>query len=197
VASLYWHVDSREVLLDLALDSMAGELFADLSARGVHAGKWRADLRFACVRMYDAFSQHPWAAAQQLVSRDRGANQLRIWDHFGRILSGAGFTDQESFYGMSAVLSYTLGYAVQNVAHAGSGIDRAEHLQAMGRFMASLDPQEFPAITQGIKVFVEHDEKVQYEAGLDLILDGLTGQLAGRKAKAAKRGTRPARRGSA
>jgi AcrR family transcriptional regulator len=191
VASLYWHVESREVLLDLALDSMAGDLFAELSVRGLHPGEWRADLRFACVRMYDAFQAHPWAAAQQLVSRDRGANQLRIWDHFGRILMGAGFGDRESFYGMSAALSFTLGYAVQNVSNERTGISREDHLAAMGRFMASLDPQEFPALARGIDVFVNHDEKTQFEAGLDLILDGLADQLAAKKARPARRPRKP------
>ena len=184
VASLYWHVASKDVLLDLALDAVAGLLYAGLPAsakKADDARHWRADLRDVAVRMYDALVRRPWSAEQQLASRDRGPNQLRIWDHLGRIVLRAGFDERRAFYALSAVLSYVLGYAVQEAAAARSDWGRAEYLSQMGEFLASLDPREFPAVVAMAEVFATHQQREQFESGLDVLLDGLEKQLAGIK----------------
>jgi AcrR family transcriptional regulator len=190
VASLYWHVASKEVLLDLALDAVAGEVYDALpaAARTTRSARsWRADLRDIAVRLYDELGRRGWAAEQQLVSRDRGPNQLRIWDYLGRIFFRAGFDEKSAFYGMSAVLSYVLGYVVQEVAAARSDVGRDEHLAQMGEFFASLDPAQFPAVRRIADVFATHDQREQFESGLDVLLDGLESQLRARPAKSGQR----------
>jgi AcrR family transcriptional regulator len=180
VASLYWHVASKEVLLELALDAVAGEIYDGLpsSAKtGRTSRSWRTGLRDVAVRIYDELGRRGWAAEQQLVSRDRGPNQLRIWDHIGRIFFDAGFDEKSAFYGMSAVLSYVLGYVVQEAAAARSDTGRDEYMAQMGEFFAALDPAEFPAIHRIADVFVKHEQHEQFEAGLDVLLDGLDNQL--------------------
>jgi AcrR family transcriptional regulator len=179
VASLYWHVESREVLLDLAIDAVAADFYAQLiaQAKGSTPSSWRADLRFAAATMFEAFQQRRWAAAQQLQTADRGPNQLRVWDRLGRIFESAGFTDEQGFYGLSALLSYTLGYAVQDSVNSRSPLERGDYLQGMGEFLASLDPAEFPTLVRTVGIFASHDERKQFEAGLDLLLDGLEQQL--------------------
>jgi hypothetical protein len=127
--------------------------------------------------MYLMFARRPWAAQQQLVSRDRGLNQLRIWDHLAQIVLAAGFDELTGFYAMSAVLSYVLGYAVQGAANADSEIDRDAYLAAMGTFLAGLDEGEFPAVRRMAQTFARHDEQIQFEAGLDFLLDGLERRL--------------------
>ena len=140
-------------------------------------------IRDVAVRMYDALVRRPWSAEQQLASRDRGPNQLRIWDHLGRIVLRAGFDERRAFYALSAVLSYVLGYAVQEAAAARSDWGRAEYLSQMGEFLASLDPREFPAVVAMAEVFATHQQREQFESGLDVLLDGLEKQLAGIKSE--------------
>jgi AcrR family transcriptional regulator len=181
-ASLYWYVPSREALLDLALDAVAGEIWAAVPARAKRAtdsAGWRTDLRSVALQMYLGLAQRTWAGRQQLVSADRGPNQMRIWDHLGRICFRAGLDERQAFYAMTAILSYILGYVSQETAPAHPGVDRDTYLGVLGDFMRSLDPAEFPALRRLVDTFVAHDQQDQFEAGLDLLLDGLARQAAG------------------
>jgi AcrR family transcriptional regulator len=55
-ASLYRYVDSRDELLELMADAVAGEL--DLSRPP--SGDWRADLVALAHQLRDAYRRHPW-----------------------------------------------------------------------------------------------------------------------------------------
>jgi AcrR family transcriptional regulator len=55
-ASLYRYVDSRDELLELMADAVAGEL--DLSRPA--SGDWRADLVALAHQLRDAYRRHPW-----------------------------------------------------------------------------------------------------------------------------------------
>ncbi len=55
-ASLYRYVDSRDELLELMADGVAGEL--DLSRPP--SGDWRADLVALAHQLRDAYRRHPW-----------------------------------------------------------------------------------------------------------------------------------------
>ncbi|HEX7353834.1 MAG TPA: TetR/AcrR family transcriptional regulator C-terminal domain-containing protein [Mycobacteriales bacterium] len=179
-ASLYWYVPNREALLDLALDAVAAEVWAAIPARAkkaTTAAGWRRDLRRVAVEMYVGLGRRPWAGRQQLVSSDRGPNQLRIWDHLGRICFRAGLGDRDAFYAMTAVLSFVLGYVSQETAPTDRDVDRESHLAAMGEHMQALDPAEFPAARRLVATFATHDQRSQFEAGLDLLLDGIEQQV--------------------
>jgi AcrR family transcriptional regulator len=183
VASLYWYVPSREALLDLALDAAAGEIWAAIPDRAKRAAtptNWRADVRSVALQMYLALARRSWAGRQQLVSADRGPNQMRVWDCIGRICLGAGLDDRQAFHAMTAILSYVLGYVSQETAPSHPGVEREAHLEALGAFMLSLDPDDFPAIHRLVPTFIAHDQRDQFEAGLDLLLGGLAQQVAAR-----------------
>ena len=180
VASLYWYVPNREALLDLALDTVAAEIWHAVPARAKRAttaAHWRSDLRRVAVEVYLGLGRRSWAGRQQLVSFDRGPNQLRIWDHLGRICFRAGLDERDAFHAMTAVLSYVLGYVSQETAPTDRAVDRAVYLGAMGEHMRSLDPAEFPAVHRLIPTFAAHDQRTQFEAGLDLLLDGIERQV--------------------
>jgi AcrR family transcriptional regulator len=185
VASLYWHVASKEVLLDLALNSAAGEIFAKLPLlTGPDVirdwpGNWQPLARGFAVTLYEGLCERPWTATQQLSSGDRGPYQMRLWDYLGRIAFGAGFSDTDAFYAMSAILSYVLGFAIQQLASASapSAEERESYLDNMGEFLGTLDADEFPAIRRIAHIFATHSEQDQFEAGLDMLLRGIAGQL--------------------
>jgi AcrR family transcriptional regulator len=179
LASLHWHVPSREALLDLALDTVAGELWATLSRDSKQASPdWLGELREVATTLYVGLSSRPWAGRQQLVSRDPGPNQLRIWDRLGRIVLAAGLDEERSFFAMTAILSYLLGYVGQETAPLRSSADRPGNLESMGALMSSLDPAEFPAVHQLVGTFLAHTQQAQFDAGLDLLLAGLAQQVA-------------------
>lgn len=180
-ASLYWYVPNREALLDLALDAVAAEVWQAIPTRAKNAttaANWRKDLRRVALEMYLGLCRRPWAGRQQLVSSDRGPNQLRIWDHLGRICVRAGLGERDAFYAMTAVLSYVLGYVSQETAPTDRDVDRETYLAGMGDFMQTLEPAEFPAVRRLVGTFTAHDQRSQFEAGLELLLDGIELQVA-------------------
>src|SRR5205809_5244655 len=54
--SLYWHVASKDELLDMMVDAIIGEAQAPEPS-----GDWRADLRAAACTNRDALHRHQWA----------------------------------------------------------------------------------------------------------------------------------------
>jgi AcrR family transcriptional regulator len=185
-ASLYWYVPNRQALLDLALDAVAAEVWQAIPVRArkaTTATNWRNDLRRAATEMYLVLGRRSWAARQQLVSTDRGPNQLRIWDHLGSICFRAGLGEGDAFHAMTAVLSYVLGYVSQETAPTDRAVDRQAYLASLGDHMSSLDPAEFVALHRLVDTFMAHDQRSQFEAGLELLLDGIELQVARRPSR--------------
>ncbi|MGH9043875.1 MAG: TetR/AcrR family transcriptional regulator C-terminal domain-containing protein [Acidimicrobiales bacterium] len=79
---------------------------------------------------------------------------------------------------LGSPLSYVLGYVSQETVPTDRDVDRETYLAALGDFMQTLDPAEFPAIHRLIGTFTAHDQRSQFEAGLDLLLDGIELQVA-------------------
>jgi AcrR family transcriptional regulator len=177
-ASLYWHVPNREALLELALDAVAGEIWEALATHpdDLEPTAWRAGLERTALVLYDTLVRRPWAAEQQLVSQNRGLNQLRIWDRMGRILFGTGLGTPAVFDASTAVLNFVLGSTAQEAANARSSpIERNEYLEAMGEFLAGLDADQLPAVTRMATTFGSHDQRAQFVAGLACLLAGIEG----------------------
>src|SRR5690242_21868644 len=59
--SLYWYVDTKDDLLELALDAA----FAELAGAGMEGGAddWRAELRALSTGYRALLVRHPWASA--------------------------------------------------------------------------------------------------------------------------------------
>jgi AcrR family transcriptional regulator len=181
VASLYWWVESREVLMDLALDVVLGDLVA-APAEAVPRGDeplWVSQVRSIAEQMYAQFRVHPWAANQMLRSADRGPNTLRGWERISAVYAAGGFAPRQSFLAMSTVLTFVLGMAVQEAINREGVSDdelevrREEALRESGEFLSNLDPEEFPHLREIGPVFATHVQQEQFDAGLEAILVGL------------------------
>lgn len=198
-ASIYWHVQNREALLELALDAVAGELWAILAGHpgDLEPARWRPGLERSALALYDALVRRPWAAEQQLVSQDRGLNQLRIWDRLARIVLGAGLDRDAAFNASTAVLNFVLGSTAQEAANArANAAERQEYLRAMGAFLAELDAEELPAVRTLASTFADHDQREQFRAGLALLLDGIERKVAAAARRPSLSAARTGRGGS-
>lgn len=173
VGSLYWHVDSKEALLDLAFDDIVGELddqFVDDDR------PWPDRLGDGLFEFWRVLLRHPWAAHHASASRDRGPKLLRTWDRSAQILFDAGFDATDVFYASAALFSYVLGVSAQNANWSRNNAGRMTREEGMAEaaaFFDQLDPAEFPAFKRIAPVFATHDEDRQFRAGLDLLIAGL------------------------
>lgn len=177
VATLYWHVESKDVLLQLALDHVLGEIEFEAEA----TRPWDESLHDWLLELRRTLSRHPWAAELAVASIERGPNLLRHWDRGATLLLDAGFDERQVFYGLSTLFTYAVGTGVQDAAwHVYDSEDqrqiREQTLAQASEFFGSLDPDEYPSFKRVTPILAAHDEDQQFDAGLELLIAGLRAQ---------------------
>ncbi|MEV5966023.1 TetR/AcrR family transcriptional regulator [Kribbella sp. NPDC051952] len=110
--SLYGHVSSKEDLLDLMFDQVAGEclLGDELPPR------WRSALEAIARRTRDQGMAHPWTIEVQVDRIPLGPNTLRVLDEWMRALAPLALDDQAAWSIATAVNDYTVGYVIRLTA---------------------------------------------------------------------------------
>lgn len=176
VASVYWYVDDKDDLLQLACEATAGPPIHDLLARPIDPAHWREGLRTASLTFFEIIEAHPWVA-EILNTQPRGSIVMVLWDRTGQLLTALGFSDETAFFAGSALMG-VLGSAGMSALHeARSQDDRDTRLIRGAGELAALDPAEFPFITRTIPTYRQHSEREQFVGGLELILDGIASRL--------------------
>lgn len=173
--AIYWHVANKDELLIAATDAV---LAPTVEATAGTAPRER--IRALALGLFDAIDEHPWLAPQLSRSPWRSVT-LRIFERVGQLVEALGVPEEARFTSASALLIYILGAAGQNAAntaHARNhppGVDRAAALRTESAVWEGLDAAEFPFLNHVAGQFREHDDRVQFLAGVDLILAGIRG----------------------
>ncbi|MFI0420617.1 TetR/AcrR family transcriptional regulator [Spongiactinospora sp. 9N601] len=172
--TLYWHVTTKDDVLDLALDAVFGE--ARLPS--ADAGGWRARARALMGEWRAAMLRHPWTSA--LLGRPlMGPNVLERTEYLHATLAGAGLTGPAltaAAYGLS---HFVIGSAMMEAAWQSSGQSTDEgagaadaaiagHLRERAERYPVLAGQGHPAAT---------DWDASFERGLGYLLDGIAAAL--------------------
>ncbi|MGH3154730.1 MAG: TetR/AcrR family transcriptional regulator [Streptosporangiaceae bacterium] len=185
--SLYWHVGSKEELLDLMLTTLEDEVVMPEPS-----GDWRADLRsFAC-QVRAGMLRHPWAI-EFIGSRPPAAPaDARNLERVLGTLDGHGLTARASIDIIGTVVTYVLGAVVregrerrgerdQQRAQAGLSPEQLDEERKRYRdwFRAS---GRYPRIVRLMDEGVDPDDPAtrdeRFEFGLDRVLDGIAALLA-------------------
>ncbi len=170
--SLYHHLPGKDGLVDGLVETVIGEIQAEVAARpDAEIDGWRADLRSRALAARRVMLRHPWAPA--LVS-SRHAIPAAAYPYFEDVLTvmlDGGFTYHLAHSALHSLGSMVLGFA-QEVFDFGSAADEAAHLVAMTA--AELHDAADPMLG-----FC--DAQTEFEFTLDLLLDGLDrARVAGR-----------------
>jgi AcrR family transcriptional regulator len=167
--SLYHHVAGKDALLDGMVDLVFGEI--ELPAAG--AG-WKTAMRRRAVSARVALRRHPWAINLMESRRTPGPANLRHHDAVIGCLRQAGFSVALTARAYSLLDAYIYGFAVQEASLPfDTPEETAEVAQAI---MAELSAGTYPHLAELASEHVLQpgfDYGDEYEAGLDLILDGL------------------------
>lgn len=173
--ALYWHFrDKRELLDEMGTEVLrrAARDAAALDAEP-HWERWAAalftHLRITLLGFRDGAKMF---SGTYLTDDALFATQET---NLGRLVR-AGFTLRQAVVGVGALYSYTIGFVIEEQATVLSPgqPDPQYDLAARTR---RVGPERFPlAAAAGAEMFTRHDER--FREGLDLILAGLTLQLA-------------------
>jgi len=184
--SLYWHVASKEELIDAMLDSLEAEI-------GVPepTGDWQADLRELAHRHRAGLLRHPWVMEYAANRPPSGPNDARNLDLMLGMVAGTGVDTRMMVNILMTVFTYVLGAVLREVQEMRSERNQAEREAAMtaaeieaerARFHTWLaDADSYPNIRRMIEADVDpyaadtRDER--FEFGLDCLLAGIAARL--------------------
>jgi hypothetical protein len=126
--------------------------------------------------MFDAIDAHPWVGSA-LIRAELQSPLVRIFERIGQQVRALGVPDEKQWESVSALLSYILGVGGQNAANGqvarARGLDRSDFLGAMSTVWSQLDPDEYPFTRSVAGKLRAHDDRMDFLAGVDLILRGI------------------------
>ncbi len=168
--ALYKHVANKEDLLDGMVDIVFSEV-------DVPSGPdWKTAMRERSISMRRALVRHRWAVGFMESRMRPGPANLRHHNAVMGCLRQAGFSFRTTVHAYSTLDSYTYGFLLQEKTLP---FDSAEESGEVAAQKLSMQPAEvaaqFPYL---IEVVMElgmagYDYDVEFEVGLDLILDGI------------------------
>jgi AcrR family transcriptional regulator len=163
VMSLYWHVDRKEDVFDLALDSVLE--YCPLPQMGA-AQDWREEAIHMLEDWRASMLRHPWSASL-LPRRVLGPNILSRLELLGQILSRAGITDANLNAAIWSLWNYVMGATITRASFDVSDDDRAAAQQRLTRLS-----EHYPTIERS-RLLLDDDWNGAFRKGLAFLLDGL------------------------
>ncbi len=188
--SLYTHIPGKRELTDLMIDTVMGQLYADVDEPVRQSGGWRGGLEFITARNWYLYRRHPWLAQVNGARPVLGPHATLKYEAELRPLDGIGLTDVEMDSVLTLVLTHVAGVAGawvnQIEAERESGQSDVEWwVQTAPLLAAVIDGDRFPVASRvgqaaGEAYQAVIDPQHALEFGLERILDGVAVLIASR-----------------
>lgn len=164
VMSLYWHVDKKEDVFDLALDAVLDYRAPPPSNE---SQDWRRDVVHMLEDWRATMLRHPWSAAL-LPRRVLGPNILARLERLSQTLSRAGVADTDMNAAIWSLWNYVMGATITRASFDVSDDDRAAAQQRLTRLS-----ERYPTIERS-RLLLDDDWNGAFRKGLGFLLDGLS-----------------------
>lgn len=168
--SLYWHVKSKEQLIDLVLDELIGEVLTEVP----RVDGWRAQLAEIAQALRRVLVRHRNVAPLLGERPTIGPNSLDAAEYTLRTMVEAGFTERSAWTATGALVNYAAGFALLESRGPRGGSDTPEGQamrQAITDYFAALPADRYPNMIRVMRLQVSEEE--QFEYGLERLLDGI------------------------
>ncbi|HEV2260462.1 MAG TPA: TetR/AcrR family transcriptional regulator [Streptosporangiaceae bacterium] len=184
-ASLYWHVGSKDGLLDLVMDEVIGEG----KVPDPDPGRWQEQLKQVARDQRAASLRHPWLVRVSIGRIPMGPNALRYSERILAILRAGGLPPRLAVQGYLLLIATVNGFTIDETGvddsadPAGSAplTDRESRQEAadMARdYIASLPAAQFPTMTALAGEFALADPDERFDLLIDIFVDGLSRRAA-------------------
>jgi AcrR family transcriptional regulator len=176
--SLYYHVAKKEDILDGVVDVVAQEIndAVDQIAEPASGAAWKTAARRRILAARQVLLRHPWAPGLFEARATTSLAILRYYDALVGLMRAGGFSYDLAHHALHALGSRALGFS-QELIDPGDGAGDGD-VPAMPADLAGQVPN-----LAGMLMEVAHDDpastlgwcddQVEFEFGLDLILNGL------------------------
>lgn len=181
--SLYWHVASKEELIDLVVDAIIGEEVLPEHP----SGDWRADLLLLAGRRRALLHRHPWLAPLLHVASRLGPNALAHAEFSLATVAGLGLDAATSFRIPNAVDDYVRGAVLgelewaESKRHGAGGEGGQAAIRHYFRQQAEASGR-YPELRRFVSDAGEIDADANFAFGLDCLLAGIAARIAARRA---------------
>jgi AcrR family transcriptional regulator len=184
--SLYYHVGSKEDLVDAMLEAMEAEVdIPDPS------GDWRADLRAFARSQRAALLRHPWIMEFIGHRPPSGPNDARQFERMLTLIDQTGLNTLPTMYVLMALASYVMGAVVrehqeergqqaEELADAEIPADQlATEREQVGEWFRRSG--KYPHILRIMETGIDPDDPKtrdeRFEFGLELVIDGIAAEV--------------------
>jgi AcrR family transcriptional regulator len=185
--SLYWHVASKEELLDLMIDAVAGELETPEPS-----GDWRGDLEAIARNERTALHRHRWAMDFMGGRPPMGPNSLRNAERGLTALGALGLPKAEAIRILMTVATYVMGAVLRERQEMRGEQDWKRQLEGLGeeetrKLLAEYFdwlrasgryPRLMEMVDEGVDPDAPETRDERFEFGLQCMLDGIAARLA-------------------
>ena len=165
--SLYKHVANKDDILDGIADLVVGDF--EVPSRDVD---WKTAVRRSAISAHQVLLRHPWASGLIESRQNAGLARLRYLDAMIGTLAAAGFPLPVVIRAIMALDSHTYGFVLQEMAWS---FDTENAPEMAATFAQGLPAGEYPNLLAMAEMAAATPGGglVDFEFGLDLILDGL------------------------
>jgi AcrR family transcriptional regulator len=185
-ASLYWHVGSKDGLLDLVLDELIGEE----QVPDADPSRWQEQLKDVARAQRRVSLRHPYLVRISIGRVPMGPNALRFSERVLAILRAGGLPPRLAVQGYLLLISTVNGFTVDETGvdddGAGSGgpappgdqADLQEIANMARDYIAALPTQSFPNMVGLADEFALADRDERFDLLIDIFVDGLARHAA-------------------
>jgi AcrR family transcriptional regulator len=163
--SLYKHVADKEAILDGIADLVMDEVEVPSSDLD-----WRMSIRRSAISAHEALRRHPWAGVVLESRLNPGPARLRYLDAVVGTLRRAGFDIATVARAFMALDSHTYGFTMQELALP---FDAASAPGVAEEMAARIFTDAYPNLAAMAELAMSGAQLLDFEFGLDLLLDGL------------------------
>ena len=180
-ASLYWHVGSKDGLLDLVFDHVIGEG----KVPDPDPERWQEQVKEVARAQRAASLRHPWLVRASIGRIPMGPNALNYSERILAILRAGGLPPRLAVQGYLLLIATINGFTIDETgvedtpSPGGSSLpSNAENNQQVANmardYIASLPADLFPNMTALADEFALADPDERFELLIDIFVDGLT-----------------------
>jgi AcrR family transcriptional regulator len=172
-ASLYWHVGSKDGLLDLVFDELIGEV----SVPDPDPPRWREQVKDLARAQRAGTLRHPYVVRVSIGRIPMGPNALVFSERTLAILRAGGLPPDLAVRGSHLLISTVNGFTIDETGVSGTGPEgaapAADAAAAAGAYLATLPSARFPNLVSLAAEYSKSDRDEQFELLIDIFVDGL------------------------
>jgi AcrR family transcriptional regulator len=178
-ASLYWHVGSKDGLLDLLLDEVIGEQ----TIPDPEPERWQEQIKEVAREQRAITLRHRDIVRMSIGRVPMGPNAIQYSERVLAIMRAGGLPDKYAVLGHHLLIAIVNGYTLDETQEGGEPPPDQPSPDEMGRlvrdYITALPVDRFPNLVALADQFTIADPDERFEVLIDLFVDGLA-----RRAKA-------------